>query len=164
LTGFESFAQLLDDRVDGLVDAALEVHRVRAGGHALEAFLDDGLGEHGRRRGAVTGDVRRSSTATSRTICAPMFSIRVVELDLLGDGHAVLGDGRRAPLLVEDDVAATAGPSVTFTALARISTPLRISARACSLNRSILAAIGPPEMRSQAARRMARPLGITSCC
>ncbi len=31
---------------------------------------------------------------------------RVVELDLTGDGHAVVGDGGGAPLLVEDDVAA----------------------------------------------------------
>src|SRR4029450_2434889 len=30
----------------------------------------------------------------------------VLELDLLGDGHAVVGDGGGAPLLVEDDVAA----------------------------------------------------------
>ena len=28
-----------------------------------------------------------------------------VELDLLGDGHAIVGDGGRAPLLVDDDVA-----------------------------------------------------------
>jgi hypothetical protein len=32
--------------------------------------------------------------------------VRLVQLDLLGDGHAVLGDGGRAPLLVEHDVAA----------------------------------------------------------
>ena len=44
--------------------------------------------------------------ATSRTICAPMFSSGSFELDLLGDGDAVLGDGGRAELLVEDDVAA----------------------------------------------------------
>src|SRR5699024_10282768 len=30
----------------------------------------------------------------------------VLELDLLGDGHTVVGDRRRAPLLLEDDVAA----------------------------------------------------------
>jgi hypothetical protein len=30
----------------------------------------------------------------------------VVELDLLGDGHTVLGDRRRAPALLDDDVAA----------------------------------------------------------
>ena len=34
-----------------------------------------------------------------------MFSNAVVELDVFGDGHAVVGDGRRAELLVEDDVA-----------------------------------------------------------
>ena len=44
--------------------------------------------------------------ATSRTICAPMFSNLSDELDLLGDGDAVLGDARRAEGLVEHDVAA----------------------------------------------------------
>ena len=32
--------------------------------------------------------------------------VLVFQLDLLGDGHAVLGDGRRAEALLEDDVAA----------------------------------------------------------
>ena len=32
--------------------------------------------------------------------------VRVLQLDLLGDGDAVLGDGRAAPALVEDGVAA----------------------------------------------------------
>ena len=44
--------------------------------------------------------------ATSLTICAPMFSNWSFELDLLGDRHAVLGDGRGTELLVEDHVAA----------------------------------------------------------
>jgi hypothetical protein len=35
--------------------------------------------------------------------------VRVVEFDLLGDGHAVVGDRGGAPLLLEDDVA-TARP------------------------------------------------------
>ena len=30
----------------------------------------------------------------------------VIELDVLGDGDAVMGDGRRAPLLIERNVAA----------------------------------------------------------
>src|SRR5439155_6134904 len=30
---------------------------------------------------------------------------RVLELDLLGDRHTIVGDGGRAPLLLEDDVA-----------------------------------------------------------
>jgi hypothetical protein len=44
--------------------------------------------------------------ATSLTSWAPRFSYGSVELDLLGDGDAVVGDGGRAELLVEDDVAA----------------------------------------------------------
>ena len=32
--------------------------------------------------------------------------MRVLKLDLTGDGNAVVGDGRSAPLLVDDDVAA----------------------------------------------------------
>ena len=44
--------------------------------------------------------------ATSRTSWAPMFSYGIFEFDFLGDGDAVLGDGRAAEFLVEDDVAA----------------------------------------------------------
>ena len=48
---------LLDDRRDRGVDAALEVHRVQAGGDELRALVVDRLREHGRGGGAVTGDV-----------------------------------------------------------------------------------------------------------
>jgi hypothetical protein len=43
--------------------------------------------------------------ATSRSICAHVLEL-VLELDLLGDGDAVLGDARRAEALFDDDVAA----------------------------------------------------------
>ena len=43
--------------------------------------------------------------ATSRTICAPMFSSAILQIDLLRDGHAVLGDRRRSEVLADDDVA-----------------------------------------------------------
>src|SRR5205814_5568293 len=46
---------VLEDRGDGDIDAALEVHRVHAGGNGLGAFLDDRCGKHGRGGGAVTG-------------------------------------------------------------------------------------------------------------
>src|SRR5206468_126413 len=46
---------LFDDLGDRLVDAALQVHRVHAGGHRLQTFGDDGLRQHGRGRGAVAG-------------------------------------------------------------------------------------------------------------
>src|SRR5690606_19538245 len=50
--------QVLDDGVDGEVDAALQVHRIHAGGDRLGAFLHDGLGENRGGGGAVTGEVR----------------------------------------------------------------------------------------------------------
>ena len=57
LTFLEIFCELGDDGFDGLHDAALERGRVGAGGHVAEAFLVDGLGEHGGGGGAVAGDV-----------------------------------------------------------------------------------------------------------
>ena len=51
-----------------------------------------------------------------------MFSNAVFELDFLGDGHAVLGDGRAAEGLVDDHVRPV-GPIVMATASASLSTP-----------------------------------------
>ena len=48
---------LLDGDGDGVVDAALEGHRIETGGHGLESFLDDAVGEDGGGGGAVAGDV-----------------------------------------------------------------------------------------------------------
>ena len=97
--------ELRDDRGDGEVDAALEVHRVGAGGDRLGAFLDDRLGEHGGGGGAVAGDVGGLGGDLAHHLRAHVLEL-VVELDLLGDGHAVLGDARRAERLLEHDVAA----------------------------------------------------------
>ena len=90
---------------DGEVDAALEVHRVHAGGDRLGALADDGLGEHGRGGGAVAGDVAGLRGHFAHHLGAHVLEL-VGELDLLGDGDAVLGDARRAEGLVEHDVAA----------------------------------------------------------
>ncbi len=89
----------------GQVDAALEVHRIHAGGHRLGAFPDDRRGQHGRRRGAVAGLVIGLGGDLAHHLRAHILEL-VLELDLLGDGDAVLGDARRAEALVDDDVAA----------------------------------------------------------
>src|SRR4029450_9462928 len=59
---------------------------------------------HGRRRRAVTGDVRRLAGDFAHHLRAHVLE-RILQLDLLGDGDAVLGDRGGAELLVEDDVA-----------------------------------------------------------
>ena len=58
----------------------------------------------GRRRRAVTGDVVGLLGDLLDELGADLL-VGVLELDLLGDGHAVVGDRRRAPLLVEHHVA-----------------------------------------------------------
>ena len=95
----------LDGLVDGLLDAVLERHRVGAGGYVAQAFAHDRLGEQGRGGGAVTGDVVGLGGDFLDQLRAHVLE-HVFELDLLGDGHAVVGDGRGAELLVEHDVAA----------------------------------------------------------
>src|SRR4029450_7284175 len=95
----------LGDRLDGLLDAALEAHRVGAGGDVAQALVHQGLGEHGRGGGAVTSDIVGLGGDFLGEL-GPGVAGGVVELDLLGDGDAVVGDRRRAPLLVEHDVAA----------------------------------------------------------
>ena len=97
--------QVLDDRLDGLLDAALEPHRVRAGRDVLQALANDRLGEHGRGRGAVAGDVVRRRRDLAHELCALVLE-DVLDLDLAGDRDAVVRDRRRAELLVEHDVAA----------------------------------------------------------
>ena len=102
---FDCVADVRDDLVDGLLDAALQGERVGAGGDVLEALANDRLGEHGRRGGAVARDVvgRRGDLAHE---LGALVLEDVLDLDLTSDGHAVVRDGRGAELLVEDDVAA----------------------------------------------------------
>ena len=101
----DALAISLDDGLDGRLDAALDDHRVGAGGHDPEALGDDRLAEHDRGGRAVAGDVVGLGRDLLEELRAHVLE-RIVELDLAGDRHAVVGDRRRAELLVEDDVAA----------------------------------------------------------
>ena len=109
LLGFGDLAAVLleigDDGFDREIDAALEVHRIGAGGDRLGAFPDDGVGEHGRRGGAVAGEIALLRGDFAHHLRAHVLEL-VGELDLLGDGDAVLADARRAKTLLEHDVAA----------------------------------------------------------
>jgi len=92
------------DRQEAIIDAALQAHGVRAGSDVAHALLDNCLCEHGCGGGAVTGDVVRLGGDFLDQLCAHVLE-RIVDLDFLRDGHAVIGDGGGAELLVEDDVA-----------------------------------------------------------
>ena len=97
--------QAADDRANGGGDAALDIHRVVARGDQLAPLAVDRLGEHGRGRGAVTRDVGGLGCHLLDHLRAHVGE-PVFELDLLGDGDAILGHGRRAPAPLENDVPA----------------------------------------------------------
>ena len=104
-TSLDCVPMLRDDLVDRLLDAALERERVGAGRDVLQTLADDRLGEHGRGRRAVAGDVVGRGGDLADELRALVLE-RVLDLDLAGDRDAVVGDRRGAELLVEDDVAA----------------------------------------------------------
>ena len=105
LTFFDLLLDLLDHLGHGLLDAALQVHRVHAGRDRLHAFAQDRVGQNRGGGGAVTGHVVGLLGNLAHHLRAHVLEL-VLELDLLGDGDAVLGGARRAVRFVENDVAA----------------------------------------------------------
>ncbi len=96
--------QIGDHGPDRQVDAALEVHRVHARTDGLGALAHDGLGQHRGGGGAVAGLVILLAGNLAQHLRAHVLEL-VLELDFLGDGHAVLGDARRAEALFDHHIA-----------------------------------------------------------
>src|SRR5690606_11105755 len=99
------FVQFVYHGRHGLVDAALEIHRVHAGSHVFHSFLHDGLGQHGGGGGAVARHVGGLGRDLLDDLRAHVLEL-VFQLDFLGDRHAVLRDDRRAEAALDEHVAA----------------------------------------------------------
>src|SRR5258706_7966975 len=95
----------LDCRFNCALDAALESGGACAGRDCLHAFAEDGLGQYGRRRGAVARDVGSLRCDFTHHLCAHVLE-RILQLDFFCHGHAVLGDDGRAELLFDHRVPA----------------------------------------------------------
>ena len=95
--------EVFDDAVHGLIDAALQVHRVHAGSDRLHAFAHDGLGQNRGGGGAVTCKIVGLAGDFAQHLRAHVLEL-VLEFDFLGDGDAVLGDAGCAEALVDNDV------------------------------------------------------------
>ena len=67
--------------------------------------MDDGLAEHGRGRRPVASDIVRLRGDLLRELCADVLKW-VLEIDILSDRNAIVGDGGRAELLVQHYVTA----------------------------------------------------------
>ena len=98
-------SSLLGGGFDGFVDAAADGGGIAAGHDVPQAFLEDGVGQDGGGRGAVAGQVGGLLGHFDHELGAHVLEA-VFQLDFLGDGDAVLGDGRAAEGLVDDHVLA----------------------------------------------------------
>ncbi len=88
-----------------LQNAALEQHRVVTGFEGAQAFVDDRMSQHRGRGRAVAGDVVGLGRSFLEQLGAHVLE-RILELDFLGDGNAVVGDGGGAKFAVHSHIAA----------------------------------------------------------
>src|SRR5271170_439659 len=102
---FVKLSDFLDRHFNGFVDAALEGCRAGAGRNRLHAFAEDGLGQNGGGGGAIAGDVAGLAGDFANHLRAHVLE-RITQFYFLGNGHAVLGDDRRAELLFDHRIAA----------------------------------------------------------
>src|SRR5262249_60095562 len=102
---FGGLQQLLGALLDGLLDAALQARGVGARRDVAQTLAHERLGQHGGGGGAVACDVVGLLGDFLDQLSADLL-VRVLQLDLLGDGNTIVGDRGSAPLLLEDDVAA----------------------------------------------------------
>ena len=103
--GLGNFLQLFDQGDNRLVDAALQIHRVHAGGNELHAFADNRLCQHGGGRGAITGDVGSLGSHFLDHLRAHVLEL-VFQLDFLGDRNTVLGHGGGTVGAIKNHIAA----------------------------------------------------------
>ncbi len=105
LTSIFMALELGDDVLDGPLDAALHQHGIGAGDDGTKPLIENGLGEDGGGGSAVAGHVAGLAGHFLDHASAHVL-VLVFQLDLLGDGDAVLGDRRRAERFLQDDVSA----------------------------------------------------------
>ena len=108
LLGLDRLGLLLhlgDGGVDGLVDAATDSQRIGAGGDVAQTVVDDGLSEQGCGGGTVTHGVVGLGGDLLHQLGAHVLDV-VLELDLLSDGNAVVGDGRGTERALQSNVTA----------------------------------------------------------
>ena len=95
----------LDGGGGGLSNALLHDHGIGAGGQVLQTLADDGLSQQGSGGGTVASHVVGLGGDFLHQLSAHVLK-GIGQLDLLGDGHAVVGDQGSAELLIQHHIAA----------------------------------------------------------
>ena len=88
-----------------LLHSLLHDHGIGAGGHVLHALPHQCLRQQGRGGGTVTGCVVGLGGDLLHQLCAHVLE-GVLQLDILGDGHAVIGDEGCAVFFIQHHIAA----------------------------------------------------------
>ena len=91
--------------VHSLSHALLHNDGIGAGSQVLQALPDHGLSQQGGGGGAIAGHIVSLGGNLPHQLSAHVLE-GIVQLDLLGDGHAVVGDQRRTELLIQHHIAA----------------------------------------------------------
>ncbi|MPM94205.1 hypothetical protein SDC9_141350 [bioreactor metagenome] len=143
LDGRGLLLELFDDDRGRVFHALAELHAVRAGGDVFDALADHRAGEDGGGRGPVAGDVVGLGGYFFDELRAHILE-RIFEFDLFSDGHAVVGDGRRAEFLLKDYVASLGAECDAYRIRDFIDPALHRAARVFSEKQCLCHDIIPP--------------------
>ena len=102
---FGDFFQFFDGGFNSLVDAAFQIHWIHTCSNVFHTFANDGLCQNGSGRGTVTCVVTGFGSDFLDHLCAHVHEL-VFQFDFLGNGNAILGDGRGAPGAFQNNVSA----------------------------------------------------------
>ena len=108
VTAVDGLGVLLDgfhSGLGGLGHALVHHHGVGASHQVLQALMDDGLGQQGGGGGAVAGHIVGLGGNFAHQSSAHVFK-GILQLNLLGDGHAVIGDEGGTVFALEHHIAA----------------------------------------------------------
>ena len=89
----------------GSLDALLQYHRVGTGSYVPHALMNHSLCQKGCSSSTVTSNVVGLGSNLAHQLCAHVLK-RILQLNIPGDGNAVIGNGRSTKLLVQNHVAA----------------------------------------------------------
>src|SRR5690606_5296749 len=93
--------QLGDNSFNCGFDSALERNWVSASGNRTQSFVHHGLSQNGGGGGAVASDVIGLGGNFFCELSTKVFEW-IVEFDFASNRDAIVGDGRCAPLLIEN--------------------------------------------------------------
>ncbi len=100
-------AHLLDGlncSIGRLLHTLAEHDRVRTCCQVLHAFVDHGLCQYGSSCGSVAGNIIGLGSSLADDLCTHVLEL-ILELDLLCNGNTIIGNGRCAVALIQNNIA-----------------------------------------------------------